>query len=684
MPANTRRVIVVFKTHLDIGYTASARSVLRSYCTSFIPKALATARTLREANGSERFVWTTGSWLIQTYLEHSGPAGRHTMEAAIAAGDIAWHALPFTWHSEFVNESLCEAGLAIAARLDARFGRKTVTGKMSDVPGHTRGLIAPLARAGVRFVHFGVNHASPVPRTPPVFRWRNNSGEEIAVAYSSDYGASISVPGLPVVLHFAHTYDNQGPQTPAEIHALYTKLRATYPGAEITAGTMDDFARELETVWHRLPVVTAEIGDTWIHGVGSDPWKTSRYRALIDLHSRAVAADPALVRDPDMQKFSENLLLVAEHTWGRDTKVLIPANPRNPDCRFCTPGHWITATFRRERRKGLFAAQEASWREQRAYLRTAVAALKNSPLAREARRAVASCKPSLPRTRNLTPLQRLRFTASGHRITFDRCTGALIGWTTPAGQTLADRQHPLGCFGYQIFSVADVERWYEAYPINKDHTGSWARPDFTKFGYEKTKGIHAQRWSGRVNGAWMDETNGATRLCLQLNLPGMASSDFGGPREVFIEWHFASNPAAATTVTLQWFGKPVCRIPEAAWFSFKPRLSRPRDWRLIKLGEIIDPMDVVPLGNHRLHAVERVEHPALSIISHHAPLVRLGEPTLFDFPQNRPDLRGGLHFNLVNNQWGTNFVQWTDDDAKFTFTLQPRISSSSRRAKTAS
>jgi hypothetical protein len=49
--------------------------------------------------------------------------------------------------------------------------------------------------------------------------------------------------------------------------------------------------------------------------------------------------------------------------------------------------------------------------------------------------------------------------------------------------------------------------------------------------------------------------------------------------------------------------------------------------------------------------------------------VRLGEPTLYDFRQDRPDLRDGLHFNLVNNTWATNFVQWTDDDVKFKFTL---------------
>ena len=28
-----------------------------------------------------------------------------------------------------------------------------------------------------------------------------------------------------------------------------------------------------------------------------------------------------------------------------------------------------------------------------------------------------------------------------------------------------------------------------------------------------------------------------------------------------------------------------------------------------------------------------------------------------------------MHFNLVNNLWGTNFVMWYEDDARFRFSL---------------
>lgn len=87
-------VHLVFKTHLDVGFTDLARNVVAEYFTFLVPKALRIAEVLRQADRPERLVWTIGSWLIYEYLEKAGPAERARMEAAIAAGDIAWHGLP--------------------------------------------------------------------------------------------------------------------------------------------------------------------------------------------------------------------------------------------------------------------------------------------------------------------------------------------------------------------------------------------------------------------------------------------------------------------------------------------------------------------------------------------------------------------------------------------------------------
>ena len=55
-----KRVIVVCKTHLDIGFTDFAQAVLDNYVHSFIPGAMALAEEVNTPE-KKRFVWTVGS-----------------------------------------------------------------------------------------------------------------------------------------------------------------------------------------------------------------------------------------------------------------------------------------------------------------------------------------------------------------------------------------------------------------------------------------------------------------------------------------------------------------------------------------------------------------------------------------------------------------------------------------------
>ncbi len=67
---NIKKVFVIHKTHLDIGFTDSAQAVLHRYMETFIPGAIATAHACNR-NGEKNFVWTVGSYLIELYLEKS-------------------------------------------------------------------------------------------------------------------------------------------------------------------------------------------------------------------------------------------------------------------------------------------------------------------------------------------------------------------------------------------------------------------------------------------------------------------------------------------------------------------------------------------------------------------------------------------------------------------------------------
>ncbi len=140
-PANletVEKVLVIFKTHLDIGFTDRVGKVIETYFDRFIPAVLSLSEQIESEHRQDRYIWTTGAWLIYRYLETASPANRRRMERAIQAGDFVWHGLPFSTHTELIDQSLYRLATEYSARLDRRFGRTTLAGKMTDVPGHSR------------------------------------------------------------------------------------------------------------------------------------------------------------------------------------------------------------------------------------------------------------------------------------------------------------------------------------------------------------------------------------------------------------------------------------------------------------------------------------------------------------------------------------------------------------------
>src|SRR5215470_14815788 len=108
--ADVKRVLAVFKCHLDVGFTNTQTAVVRCYFDQYFPQAIRTANELRQA-GTHRYVWTTGSWLLYEYLEQAAREDRKRMEQAVSASDIAWHALPFSWQTELLDPSMISGSL---------------------------------------------------------------------------------------------------------------------------------------------------------------------------------------------------------------------------------------------------------------------------------------------------------------------------------------------------------------------------------------------------------------------------------------------------------------------------------------------------------------------------------------------------------------------------------------------
>lgn len=649
-------VHLVAKTHLDLGFTALAAEVADQYVHDFFPRAMRVAAELRERGGDERLVWTTGAWPLWHALEVAEPVLRRQLEDAVAAGDLAWHALPLTTHTELMDRRLAEAGLGISAELDARFGHRTIAAKMTDVPGHTRGLVPILAAAGVRLLHIGVNPAWPVPDVPPVFRWRSADGSEVVVVYQAGgYGGFRAVPGCADALAFAHTTDNAGPPAAADVLAEHAMLRAAVPGAAVVASTLDAFTEALlaSGAVDDLPVVTAEIGDPWIFGAATDPQKVRRFRSMLRRLGRDENASVDALR---------SLLLVAEHTWGLDEKTWFPDLT-----------HWSRTDLDAIRRTPEAVRFEASWVEQRRYLDAAHGALESGAWLEEpVARSRADLTAEIDRLAAI-PAEAGRPIAGGRwRLVVDRATGAIAALRDREGGVLADADHPLALVRYQTFDEADYGAFYDKLvPEPRDEW--WAVLDNTKPGIDAAGAV--SRWWVPAPGEVLvgeDPDDGATVVLVPLTFPAAAVGRFGAPPEAWTVVRLDDRPTVG--IELAWFDKPECRFPEATWWSANPPVADPTRWTMDKLGEAVSPLDVVRHGGRALHGVGSGLAYAgpdgtVHVRTLDAPLVAPGRPRLLDADPPVPDLAGGWHVLLHDNLWGTNFPMWNGGDATFRFSI---------------
>lgn len=66
-----KKIKIIFKTHLDIGFTHMAATVLPRCLEKDIPQAIKTANYFRRRHADFRYCWTVGSWLIYEALERA-------------------------------------------------------------------------------------------------------------------------------------------------------------------------------------------------------------------------------------------------------------------------------------------------------------------------------------------------------------------------------------------------------------------------------------------------------------------------------------------------------------------------------------------------------------------------------------------------------------------------------------
>jgi alpha-mannosidase len=384
--AHVEQVVVVFKTHFDIGYTDMAENVVQRYRTSMIDDALAVVDRNRDLPPAQQFVWTLPGWPMHQILDwpEQSPDRKRRIEQALKDGRFVVHALPFSTHTETLEPEEMVRGLVFASRITRQLGLPLPRdAKMTDVACHTWLLPTLLKHAGVDFFHLGSGAYCVTPEVPPLFWWEGPDGSRLLTMYTPSYGTGLAPPPdwpYRTWLALIHTTDNHGPPQPEEIRKLLDEAGRKLPGVKVRIGRLSDFAAAILAENPKLPVVHGDMTDTWIHGPMSDPAGAILARntrpaiaasELLNTQLRAwgVAALPSAAT---IAAAYEQSLLYGEHTWGGSLTWLRTPNPDKAreyphgELNFPYGKAWHI-----DRAEGRFASLEASWKEHTRYIETA-------------------------------------------------------------------------------------------------------------------------------------------------------------------------------------------------------------------------------------------------------------------------------------------------------------------------
>jgi hypothetical protein len=359
-------VVVVFKTHFDIGFTDLASKVVKRYQTSMIDKALDVVDQNRDLPPDRQFVWTVPGWPMRKMIEEWPGQTRERHDrivSAVRAGRLVWHALPYTTHTESLELEDLVRGMHFSSALSRQFGQPLARdAKMTDVPSHCWVLPTLLKNAGVEFLHLGCNAASSSPQLPPLFWWEGPDRSRVLTMYTGgDYGTGLVPPvdwPYRTWLALIHTSDNHGPPKPEEIQQLLNEAAKKLPGVKLRLGRLSDFSDAILKEQAAIPVVRGDMPDTWIHGIMSMPPESKAARNIrpqigvletLGTLAKAWGVDQATPVDRTVATAYEKSLMFGEHTWGCNMMVF--------------PVRYGKA-WEEERAKGTYAKLERSFAEK--------------------------------------------------------------------------------------------------------------------------------------------------------------------------------------------------------------------------------------------------------------------------------------------------------------------------------
>lgn len=709
-------IILVYKSHFDIGYTHLASEAVHNYRTTMMDGALAVVDQNKNLPPEQQFVWTVPGWPMKKILEDwpgQTPERQQRVREAFKTGRFSAHALAFTMQTELMEPEGMVRSLGFASKLARDAGHPLPTAaKMTDVPEHTKFLPTLLKNAGVNFLHLGCNPASAVPRVPLLFWWQGPDGSRLLTMYTPGYGGGLLPPAdwkykTWIAMNMAG--DNQGPPTPDTVKSHIAQIRAQLPGVKIRVGTIGDFSDHLllEDL-SALPVVTADMPDTWIHGPMCNPDGVMLTRAAVPNSFAAESLHTLLetwsVPTPNpaqaIADSYENSVMYYEHTWGGSMSWVGRYHLPKDGMGRCD--NWFYGDkFKADLKTKKFDRLIASWEEHTDYARNANK-LSAAPLGEEMAALAKAVNQAGPRTVVFNPLPWQRDAVVNGALVKDIPAGGYLTVKNPSDQTdpsdrtdhattlenavfkitvdpatgtiksLVDKRRSrelvdasaadgFGQYLHERFSADQVKAYTKAYVRGMSDWG------YVELGKPNLPPASEVPYCALTPAAFTTTRTGST---LEMRATPKADG-IAYPVTTRVILH-GDSPYVDLELTIE---KPADNWPEAGWICLPFKVDAPQ-FRVGRNGFIMDPAkDIIAGANRYMYAVGTgvavmdAAGSGVGVCGPETPLVSLGQPGCWKFDLDYVPTKPAVYFNLFNNQWSTNYRFWNEGKWTYRFRI---------------
>jgi alpha-mannosidase len=720
--SGVQEIVVVYKTHFDIGYTDLVTNVLTRYRTKFVDGAMKAIEHSRSLPPEQQFVWTVPGWPLKEMLwPGQTPERREKILQALKEGRLTVHAMPFSLQTESLDLEDLVRGLTFSTDLARENGLPLPrAAKMTDVPEHTWVVPALLKHSGVNFLQIGCNGASAPMRVPPLFWWEGPDGSRLLTFYSEDYGTQLLPPKnwpYHTWLAMIMTGDNQGAPAVEEVDKLLQQAAKELPGVKVKFGRLEDFydaimAEKNETI----PIVRGDMPDTWIHGFEALPietklaWNVRPLEgavAMLDTELRAAGVNPSPLAQP-LARAYENSLLYSEHTFG-----FYGSQPG---------GFWYGEEWKQKLAEGAYDRFLKSFEDKSDYIRTTANIVTNAldermrllaqnvdaegprivvfnslPWKRNGEVEIQMPEAAWAGVRDLSSGRMVKLAAvDGRRLRFVAHDVPPGGYKTfqPVADAVAKEQAASGAgvienkffrlkadaAGGGLVSLVDLQTgremvatkdansfgsyWYERFAsTNVDaYMKSYCRWTYADFGKPGMPGPDKSPYAAFTLTNWMISVQ-ASPVAKTIILRSADAAPLA--KAVTLKYTlYESQPYLDVEWAVE--DKTPNPIPEGGWLCLPFAIDEPR-FQLGRLGSLMDPAkDIIEGGNRHLlclnsgMTITGRDGCGVGLCPLDSPLVSLDEPGLWKFSLHFTPGRARVFVNLYNNQWNTNFRLWQE------------------------